>query len=170
MVQLLAPGELSRQLRTYASPDLRRRRQIVGLSLVGTVIGGIVTAYQSGLTRRLPDILPGKVFDAEEVDASDYAYRHLQMPDAPQMIVTYGLTAALASAGGAGRAEQNPALPIATAVKTGFDLVTCLALAKQEWAENKALCSWCQIATVISAVSFALSLPEARRAFQAARA
>jgi uncharacterized membrane protein len=164
IMERLAPTTLSRELRKGRSPDLARRRWTIGLSVVGTVIGGVVALYQTGIIRRLPDILPGKIFDAEKVDASDYAYKRMQMPDAPLMMMTYGATAALAAAGGAERATRQPALPIALAAKAWYDLVTCLKLGQEEWAENKALCSWCQVATVISAVTAALSLPEAIRA------
>jgi len=166
-IELLTPTQLSTELRTDASADMQRRRWVSGLSIVGTAIGAVVTTYQTGLIKHLPDILPGDVFDAEKVDASDYAYKRLQMPDAPQMMLTYSLTAALASAGGADRAEQNPALPITTAGKAMFDLVTCLALARDEWATNHKLCSWCQIATAISAIVVVLTVPEAVRAARA---
>jgi uncharacterized membrane protein len=131
------------------------------------MIGGVVALYQTGIIRRLPDILPGRIFDAEKVDASDYAYKRLQMPDAPLMMMTYAATAALAAAGGAERATRQPALPLALAAKAWYDLVTCLKLRQEEWAENKALCSWCQVATLISAITDALSLPEAVRAGRA---
>ena len=160
----LAPATLSRELRESRSPDLARRRWSIGLSIAGAAIGGVVALYQTGIIRRLPDILPGKVFDAEKVDASDYAYKRLQMPDAPLMMLTYSATAALAAAGGAQRATRQPALPIAFAAKAWYDFATCLKLGQEEWAENKALCSWCQVATLISAITAALSLPEAIRA------
>lgn len=166
----LPPSQLSRELRTDRSPDMKRRRWAIGLSFAGVLIGKVVGAYQAGLIRRLPDILPGRVWNAEKVDASDYAYKRLQMPDAMQMIVTYGVTAALVSAGGKDRAEQNPALPVAAAGKAAFDLATCLELAREEWRENKALCSWCQMATFVSAATFLLALPEAVRAVSAMRA
>lgn len=164
------PARLSRELREESSPELARRRAAIGLSFVGVAIGGIVGAYQTGLLKRLPDILPGKLFDAEKVDASDYAYKRMQTPDALLMMVSYGITAALAAAGGKNRAEENPALPLAGAAKAGYDLVTALRLAREEWAENKALCSWCQIATLASAATFALTLPEATRAAKAVAA
>lgn len=160
----LAPADLSRELRTGSSPDLTRRRWTIGLSIVGSAIGGIVTLYQTGIVKRLPDILPGDVFDAEKVDASDYAYKRLQMPDAPLMMMTYAGTAALAAAGGAERATRQPVLPLALAAKAWYDLATCLKLGAEEWAENRKLCSWCQVATLISAVTAALTLPEAIRA------
>jgi uncharacterized membrane protein len=160
----LPPAQLSRELRQGSNANLGRRRWGVGLSLAGVMIGGIVGAYQIGLIKRLPDIAPGDLFDAEKVDASDYAYAKLQTPDAFLMIVTYGVTAALLAAGGKDRARQNPALPVAAAAKAGYDLLTCLRLARLEWQENRAFCSWCQAATLISATIFALSLAEAREA------
>ena len=163
-VELLPPDRLSRELRTGAGADLARRRWAIGLSFAGAVIGVVVGAYQTGILRRLPDILPGRIWDAEQVDASDYAYRMLQQPDAPMMIVTYGLTAMAFSVGGQDRAEQNPALPLVASTKAAGDLALCLGLAVAEWRENRKLCSWCQVATMISAVTFALSLPESRRA------
>jgi hypothetical protein len=70
------------------------------------------------------------------------------MPDAAMMIMTYATTAALASAGGAERATRQPALPLAFAAKAWHDFATCLRLGQEEWADNKALCSWCQLATM----------------------
>jgi len=166
-METLPPAQLSRELRLETSPDLTRRRWGIGLSLVGAAIGGVVTAYQTGLIKRLPDILPGRIWDAEKVDASDYAYKRLQTPDATMMIVTYAVTAAIISAGGKNRAEQAPMLPIAAALKAAFDFVTCVRLGREEWAANKALCSWCQVATGLSAATLALTLPEAVRASKA---
>lgn len=169
-MELLSPSELSQQLREGQGPDLARRRAGIGLSLAGAVIGAVVTAYQTGLIRRLPDILPGRIWDAEKVDASDYAYRRLQQPDAPAMIVTYGLTAMALSAGGRDRARENPALPVIASLKAVGDLGVCVALAIDEWRENRRLCSWCQVATLISAATAALTLPEALRAVGGATA
>ena len=166
----LEPAQLSRELREGTSPELTRRRWTVGLSFAGSAIGMLVGAYQTGMLKRLPDVLPGRLFDAEKVDGSDYAYKRMQTPDALLMAVTYGITAALAGAGGGDRARQTPALPIAAAAKAGYDLVTAVRLGREEWAENKALCSWCQLATLISAVTAALTIPEALRAAKALRA
>src|SRR4051794_24434424 len=159
----LPPRLLSRELRTAVTPDLRRRRWILGLSLVGTLAAQVVALFQFGLVRRLPDP-PGGPFDSSRVDASDYGYSRFQMPDAGLMLLTYGATASLAMAGAADRARRHPALPIALAAKTAWDSATCLKLAREEWQENRAFCAYCQTATVASVLSFALSLPEAARA------
>lgn len=158
----MTPSRLSRELRTADTPDLNRRRAIVGLSLVGVAAGVIVTAYQTGLIDHLPDP-PGAVWDSDKVDASDYAYRRFQTPDALAMIVTYGVTAWLAGAGGKDRAETLPWLPVALAAKLVADVATTVQLGREEWAENKKLCAYCQAATVASVVSLPLALPEALR-------
>lgn len=165
-VELLSPPQLSEELRQGTSPDLTRRRVGIGLSFAGAFIAAAVAAYQTGISKRLPDILPGKIWDAEKVDASDYAYANLQQPDGPMMLVNYGLTAMAIAAGGKDRARQNPALPVAAAAKAAADLALCSAMAALEWRENRKLCSWCQVATAISGVTLALTLPEAVKALR----
>jgi uncharacterized membrane protein len=159
----IEPSQLSRELRLEQGGDLSRRRWIIGLSLLGTVLGGIVSIYQTGIVRRLPS-LPGRLFDANKVDASDYAYKRLGMPDGPLMVHTYSTTACLAAAGGEDRAHDTPVLPIALAAKAAYDVATCLKLAREEWQENRAFCEYCQLATLASVATLALALPEAWRA------
>ena len=153
------PRQLSYELREGQSPNMSRRRWIIGLSIVGTLAGQIVALYQTGIIKRLPDP-PLPIFDSDKVDASTYAYKRANSPDAPAMIVTYGVTAWLASAGGLDRARQSPLLPIAMGLKILSDVATAGKLAQEEWAENKALCAYCQAATAASIVSAALAAPE----------
>ncbi len=120
---LTRPAELSRQLRLDSGPDMQRRRWLVGLSFVGVGAGMIVSLFQTGMIRRLPDF-PFWPFDATKVDAQPYAYSRLQTPDALLMVTSYALTALLAGAGGRNRAKTLPLLPLALAAKTGFDLFT----------------------------------------------
>lgn len=157
------PARLSRELREGQSPDLTRRRWTVGLTLVGTVMAQIVSAYQIGLVEHLPDP-PGKlgeIFDATKVDASDYAYQRMDTPDGFLMLTTLGVTATLAAAGGKDRAHRTPWLPIAAAAKALYDAVTVVALAREEWQDNKALCQYCQVASLTSLAVAALTIPEA---------
>ena len=67
------------------------------------------------------------------------------------------------------RAEQSPLLPLAMAAKTAFDVATNLKLASEEWADNRALCAYCQTASLLSMASLLLALPEASRALRALR-
>ncbi len=159
----MTPTELSHDLRLETSPDLARRRWIVGLSIVNAGIGALVGAYQTGLVGHLPDPPVGP-FDADKVDASDYAYKRLSTPDGLLMMVTFGITAVLAGMGGKDRATDQPAVPVALAAKSLYDLGTAAKLAQEEWQTNKALCAYCQVASVLSVVVAGLALPEAARA------
>jgi uncharacterized membrane protein len=154
------PTTLSRQLRTLETDDLKRRRALVALSNVGALAGIVVSLYQTGVLSHLPD-LPGKIWNADKVDASDYAYKRFDTPDALMMTVSYGVTAWLAGAGGADRAERHPWLPVALAVKVLNDAAFAVKLGQEEWAENKALCWYCQSATLASLASVPLVIPEA---------
>lgn len=157
------PHQLSRDLRKSTSKDLRRRRGVVGLSMVGVAAGVIVGLYQTGLIDHLPDLpLPG--LDADRVDASDYAYKRLRTPDGLLMIVSYGLTASLAGAGEKDRARTSPLLSVLTAGKVLGDAYFALQLGREEWSENQALCWYCQSATLASLASVPLVLPEAAEA------
>ena len=153
------PKQLSQELREGDSPDLNRRRQILSLSMLGASMGQIVSLYQTGVIDHLPDP-PISIFDADKVDASEYAYSRLNSPDGPIMLVNYGITAWLAAAGGQERAQKNPLLPLAMGAKILVDAVIATELAREEWNENKAFCEYCQIATLCSLASLALAVPE----------
>lgn len=157
------PRQLSRELRLGESRDLKRRRWIVGLSLFGATMGQIVSLYQMGILRRLPDP-PSDLFDATRVDASDYAYKRYQTPDGLMMIGTYAVTAILAGAGGERRNEEHPILPLLLFGKTVYDAALCVKLAREEWDENGAFCEYCQAASLASVASVGLALPGALKA------
>lgn len=161
----LSPSRLSYELRKSDAEDMQRRRWMIGLSYVGIGAGLVVGLYQTGILRRLPD-LPFRPFDATKVDKAPYAYKRLQTPDALLMVASYAVTAILAGAGGKNRAKDNPALPIAMAAKALYDLGVALKLGQEEWRENRALCGYCQAATVASLVSVGVALPEAVKAVQ----
>lgn len=160
------PKQLSQELRNGSTPDLDRRRQIIGLSLLGATIGELITLYQTGVVDELPT-LPGSFFDANKVDASNYAYSRFNGPDGPTMTINYGITAWLASMGGENRVQDQPLVPLAMGAKLLFDAFLTAELAREEWSENKALCEYCQVATLASFASLAIAMPEITSAVQA---
>ena len=156
----MEPKQLSEELRQGKDPIMTRRRWIIGLSTLGGSMGQIVTLYQTGIVKHLPDPPGQQLFDADRVDASNYAYSRFNSPDGPIMVATYATTAWLAAAGGIDRARRNPLLPIAMGIKLLFDGITNAELAREEWSENKAFCEYCQVATVCSIASIVLAVPE----------
>ena len=66
-------------------------------------------------------------------------------------------------------AEPGPStpLPLLTVGKVTADMLLAVELTREEWRDNRALCTYCQVATLASAASLVLALPEARRALRA---
>ena len=71
---------LSRALRHASDPFLARRRAIAALSLTAIGAMGLISLYQLGLIRHLPEP-PLPYFDADKVDAAPEADQYLAMPD-----------------------------------------------------------------------------------------
>lgn len=159
----MTPSELSRELREGQSPELANRRWVFGLSMAGVVIGQIVSFYQLGIIKKLPDP-PIGIFDSNKVNASDYAYKRGYTPDAVFMLFTYATTAWLAAMGGKNRAKDMPLIPLLMGIKAVFDVLTNLELAREEWNDNKKFCAYCQSASLISLVTVLFAVPEALRA------
>lgn len=152
--------QLSHELREEKTPDLTSRRWIVGLSLIGVAAGVAVTLYQTGIIKHLPDP-PLSILDSDRVDASDYAYSRLNAPDAPLMIASFGVTTLLASMGGKNRRAEMPLASLAMFGKILGDLAITLKLSGEEWKEQRAFCSYCQAATIVSLASAVIAAPEA---------
>ena len=65
----MTPERLSDELRHGTGDDLRRRRGVVGLALGSAAVMGLISLYQTGILRRLPEPpVPG--LDAGKVNGS----------------------------------------------------------------------------------------------------
>jgi hypothetical protein len=160
------PSQLSRELRTATTPDLRRRRGIVGLSLVASASMGVIALYQTGLIKHLPEP-PLRMLNADKVDASDEAYGKLATPDAVLGIGSYAATMALAAAGGTNRARATPWIPLALAAKIAFDVANAAKLSVDQWTKHRAFCFWCLLAAAATFAMAPLAIPEALAAARA---
>ncbi len=118
----MRPEELSRQLRQGSGEFLARRRKIVGLALTAAGSMGLISLYQMGIIKHLPEP-PLPRFDADKVDAAAEAYAKLSTPDAVIGLGNYAATLGLAAMGGQDRATERPWIPLALAAKVAFDAV-----------------------------------------------
>ncbi len=161
----MRPDELSLQLRQGEGGFLPARRAVAALSLTAMGSLGLITLYQMGLIRHLPDLpLPG--LDADRVDASPEAYARLAMPDAPLGLASYATTLCLAAAGEPDRAAKQPWLPLALAAKVGFDALQAGKLTIDQWTKHRAFCIWCLVAAGATFACVPLVLPEASAAWK----
>ena len=162
------PARISRELRNERSAEMARRRGIVGLALVGAGAMAVVSMYQTGIIRHVPEPpLPG--LDADRVDASDEAYARFSVPDGLLGLVNYGVTATLAATGGTGRAERRPWVSLATAGKVLTDAVMAAKLTYVQFSRHRAACSWCLLGALASFAMIPLIFPEARHALRRVR-
>lgn len=152
--------QLSRELRTANTPSLRRRRGIVGLSLIASGSMALIAAYQMGLIRHLPEP-PLPMFDADKVDASAEAYERFSVPDAILGLGSYAATMALASMGGKDRAREMPLIPLALAAKVAFDVANAAKLSVDQWKRHRAFCFWCLLAAGATFAMAPLAVQEA---------
>lgn len=160
-----AAEAVSDDLRRTASAELAGRRQVAALSLGSIAALGMVTAYQYGLIRHLPEP-PLRVFDADRVDASGEAYELGKLPDGTLGIINASLTLALAGIGGAGRWRDRPWLPLALAAKVAADAAGSLFLTAEQMSKHRRLCAWCLAAAACSLVAVPAPLVEARPALR----
>lgn len=163
-----AAERVSDDLRRGTGSALRARRRQMALMLGASAAMGVVTAYQAGLLRRLPDP-PLFGVDSNKVDASGEAYFHLHTPDAALALASYGASMALIGMGAADRAQRQPLIALLSAAKLASDAVGAAYLTVEQISKHRALCAWCLAATAASAAAVPAALPEARAALRALR-
>jgi len=151
----------SEALRNGTSPELRHRRAVAALSLVSATSMGVISLYQTGLVKHLPEP-PLGLFDADRVDAAADAYP-LGVPDATLGLVSYGVTLALAAAGGA---SQPRWLRIALAGKTALDGAAAVKLTLDQRTKHRAYCSWCLLASAATLATVPFVAVELARGFR----
>ena len=118
--------------------------------------------------RSCPDP-PLDSFDSDKVNSSETAYA-LGTPDGTLSLAGLAMNLPLAGFGGAFRAQRTPYVPIAAAVKSGIEAAAAGWYFYQMPAKEKKWCAYCIAGAVANVAVFALTLPEAARAWKYLRA
>ncbi len=155
----MKPEQLSQQLRLGAGKFLPQRRSIVGLEMVAVGAMSLITLYQMGIIKHLPEP-PFRGLDADRVDASAEAYSRFSTPDGILGIGNYAITMGLAAMGGQNRAQEQPWIPLALAAKVAFDVSQAIRLFVDQKTKYHAFCSWCLLAAGTTLVTVPLVIPE----------
>jgi uncharacterized membrane protein len=161
------PQSLRQELQQGDTPDLRRRRAVIGLSLVGIVSMTAVSLLQTGMLKHLPDP-PLDGFNSDKVNSSTTAYR-LGVPDGTLSLASLATNIPIAALGGANRARTHPWMPLLAAGKAAVDAAAAAWYFYQMPAKEKAWCSYCVGGALATFGILALALPEARKALAAMR-
>ena len=148
-------------------PSLRARRRLIAANAGSTVIMSLLSLYQTGTLRVLPEI-DHPWFDAGRVDVSAQAHQLLFMPDAPLAAMNFAATSALAAAAGPDE-RSRPALRLALAAKVALDVAYSAKLLRDQPVKHKAACSYCVVSAVLTFSGLPTAIGEARRGWRGVR-
>lgn len=144
-------------LRNEHSEDLDRRRKVIFLSAIGLVDFCVISLYQTGVIKSLPDA-PFDIFDSNKVNASKDAYK-MGVPDGPVSAVAYALTMVLASAGGSEEVARKPiedvglgAAVLGNAIGGAYFLYNMIT-------KQKKICLYCVTGALINFASAVIIAP-----------
>ncbi|MBA2735801.1 MAG: vitamin K epoxide reductase family protein [Pyrinomonadaceae bacterium] len=156
--------KLRRELQESGESDLKLRRAIIGLSLLGMGAMTAVSLFQTGIIQHLPDPPVGN-FDSDKVNSSDTAYS-LGVPDGTVSLASLAANIPLAAFGGENRAENMPLVPLAAAAKATIEAAVAGWYFYQMPTKEKAWCGYCIVGAVANFGIAALALTEAKRALK----
>jgi uncharacterized membrane protein len=144
-------------LRTQHSRDLGTRRKLIALSALGLADFSIISLYQTGIIRHLPDI-PHPLFDSDQVNGSEEAYR-FGVPDGPISAVAYAATMLLAAAGGSKHTGRTSALDLALGATIAGNAAGAVFYLYKMIFEQRKICLYCVTGAVINIASLVLITP-----------
>lgn len=160
-------GRLRHELRESETPDLWRRRAIIGLSLLGMTAMTAVSLFQIGIVKHLPDP-PLESFDSDKVNSSDTAYM-LGVPDGTLSLASLAANVPLAAFGGVERARETPLVPLFAAGKATIEAAVAGWYFYQMPTKEKAWCGYCIVGALCNVGIAVLTLPEAKKALTVLR-
>ena len=154
---------LRRELQNSDEQHLNLRRGIIGLSLVGIAAMTAVSLFQTGVIKHLPDP-PIEGFDSDKVNSSDTAYA-LGVPDGALSLASLAANIPIAAFGGENRAVEKPLVPLAFAAKATVEAAVAGWYFYQMPTKEKAWCGYCIVGALANFGIAALSLIEAKTAW-----
>jgi uncharacterized membrane protein len=163
----LTPQQLRYDLQQEETSDLRLRRGIIGLSLIGMASMTAVTLLQTGIVKHLPDPTIGNL-DSGRVNSSNTAYR-LGVPDGAISLASLAANVPIAAFGGADRVTKMPWVPLIAAAKAIVEAAAASWYFYQMPAKEKAWCGYCVAGALANIGIAALTVPEAKKALEVVR-
>ncbi len=156
--------DLRRELQKGDNENLKLRRGIIALSLLGMGAMTAVSLFQTGIVKHLPDP-PLPDFDSDKVNSSDTAYA-LGVPDGTISLASLAANIPLAAFGGADRTEKMPLVPLAAAAKASVEAVVAGWYFYQMPTKEKKWCGYCILGAAANVGIAALTLMEAKNAWK----
>ena len=145
------------ELLTGKDEDLERRRRIATLSALGLVDFAIISLYQSGVIKRLPE-LPFNVFDSNKINAAPEAYQ-MGAPDAAISAWIYASNMVLATAGGTEASGRKPIFDLLLGSAIAGNAAGALYYLYDMTFKQKKICPYCIGGAAINIASAIIVAP-----------
>ena len=159
---MMSTHQLIEDLTRADDHDLRRRRDVIALSLAGMAAMTPVVLLQTGVVKHLPDPPVGN-FHSDKVNLSEEAYK-FGVPDGTLAMLSLAGNLVLAAFGDKDRSREKPWVPIAAAVKAAIDAAMAGWYFYQMPAKEKAWCPYCIAGALANFGIFLKTIPEALHA------
>ena len=137
--------------------DLEKKRKIILLSALGLVDFSIISLYQTGIIKHLPDI-DHPLFDSDQVNGSKDAYM-FGAPDGPISALAYAATMILASAGGSNKTGRKAGLDLALGATIAGNAAGALYYLQNMIFRQKKICLYCVTGACINIASAIIIAP-----------
>lgn len=160
----MKPAAIKQALRNGKSDDLKRRRKVIALSALGLVDFSIISLYQTGVIKKLPD-LPYAIFDSNKVNASSDAYR-MGAPDGPLSAIVYASAMTLASAKGSEESGRKPVFDLLLGATVFGNAAGVAYYLYNMTFKQKKICLYCLTGAVINFASAAIIAPVVFKSIQ----
>lgn len=145
------------ELRDGNAPDLNKRRKVILLSAIGLVDFSMISLYQTGIIRHLPDV-NHPLFNSDHVNASKDAYQ-FGAPDGPISAVAYAAAMVLASAGGSEKTQRKPVLDVALGATLAGNALGGIYYLYNMIFKQKKICLYCTTGAAINIASALIMTP-----------
>lgn len=160
----MKPEVIKQALRNGSSEDMEKRRKIIALSALGLVDFSIISLYQTGVIKKLPD-LPYDIFDSNKVNASPDAYS-MGVPDGPISAIAYASAMALAAAGGDEHSGRKPVFDLLfSGIVFGNAAGAAYYLYNMIFKQKK-ICLYCVGGAIINFASAAIIAPLFKKSYK----
>lgn len=140
-----------------SSNDMERKRKLMVLSALGLIDFSIISLYQTGIIKKLPDI-PYPIFDSNKVNISKDAYA-MGVPDGPISATLYGAIMVLASAGGNELTGRKPVYDLLMGGVIAGNTAGAVYYLYNMIFKQKKICLYCVTGALINFASAAIVAP-----------
>lgn len=135
------------RIREDNSDAADQRRQIATLAAFGLMDFSLISLFQLGYIKELPD-LPGKIFDSKQVNSSEDAVI-MGIPDGPISLTSYAATILLATAATSSKSNSRAIDIGLAAVLLGQAAGAAQYMYKMAFVQKK-ICLYCVAGAVIN--------------------